>query len=152
MADGQSPFDALVREAFEEAGLLPAQAMQARAAPSIDDFPDNAIVVAEEMSATTLMDLPREKIRAIATVGGSSTSHMAIVARTMGPAALLDYDRAKLRGLVLEDGGPSSHVAIIARALGKRPEDRYQRAAEFANDLRAFLKKAGQCARLAKKA
>jgi serine/threonine protein kinase len=33
---------------------------------------------------------------------------------------------------------PTAFDSIIARALGKRPEDRYQRAAEFANDLRNY--------------
>ena len=33
---------------------------------------------------------------------------------------------------------PAAFDAILARALGKRPDDRYQRAAEFANDLRNY--------------
>ncbi|MFP5440317.1 MAG: phosphoenolpyruvate--protein phosphotransferase [Gammaproteobacteria bacterium] len=70
-------------------GLRVLAQLQARALPVLADFPDDAIVVAEEMSATTLMDLPRDKIRAIATVAGSATSHMAIVARTMGIPVVL---------------------------------------------------------------
>lgn len=69
-------------------GLRVLAQLQARQSPLVD-FPDDAIVVAEEISATTLMDLPRERIRAIATVEGSSTSHMAIVARTMGIPVVL---------------------------------------------------------------
>ncbi len=70
-------------------GLRVLAQLQARSLPALADFPDNAIVAAEEISATTLMDLPREKIRAITTVGGSATSHMAIVARTMGIPVVL---------------------------------------------------------------
>jgi len=84
--------DAYLRERaadVRDLGLRVLAQLQARAAPAGDDFPDDAIVIAEEMSATTLMDLPREKIRAIATVGGSATSHMAIVARTMGIPVVL---------------------------------------------------------------
>jgi len=33
---------------------------------------------------------------------------------------------------------PAAFDAILARALGKRPEERYQRAAEFASDLRNY--------------
>jgi phosphotransferase system enzyme I (PtsP) len=84
--------DAYLRERaadVRDLGLRVLAQLQARAAPAGTEFPDDAVVVAEEMSATTLMDLPREKIRAIATVGGSATSHMAIVARTMGIPVVL---------------------------------------------------------------
>jgi len=84
--------DAYLRERatdVRDLGLRVLAQLQARALPVALDFPDNAVVVADEMSATTLMDLPREKIRAIATVGGSATSHMAIVARTMGIPVVL---------------------------------------------------------------
>lgn len=84
--------DAYLRERaadVRDLGLRVLAQLQARATPASMDFPDNTVVVADEMSATTLMDLPREKIRAIATVGGSATSHMAIVARTMGIPVVL---------------------------------------------------------------
>jgi phosphotransferase system enzyme I (PtsP) len=84
--------DAYLRERaadVRDLGLRVLAQLQARAAPAGTEFPEDAVVVAEEMSATTLMDLPREKIRAIATVGGSATSHMAIVARTMGIPVVL---------------------------------------------------------------
>lgn len=84
--------DAYLRERaadVRDLGLRVLAQLQARATPASTDFPDNTVVVADEMSATTLMDLPREKIRAIATVGGSATSHMAIVARTMGIPVVL---------------------------------------------------------------
>lgn len=84
--------DAYLRERaadVRDLGLRVLAQLQARPSPAADDFPLNAIVVADEMSATTLMDLPRDRIRAIATVGGSATSHMAIVARTMGIPVVL---------------------------------------------------------------
>lgn len=38
---------------------------------------------------------------------------------------------------------PAAFDAILARALAKRPEDRFQRAIEFANDLRNYNRSAG---------
>jgi serine/threonine-protein kinase len=38
---------------------------------------------------------------------------------------------------------PAAFDPILARALAKRPEDRYQRAVEFANDLRSYNRSAG---------
>ena len=37
---------------------------------------------------------------------------------------------------------PAAFDAILAHALGKRPEERYQRAADFANDLRNYKQRA----------
>ncbi len=84
--------DAYLRERaadVRDLGLRVLAQLQARATPTGDDFPEDTIILADEMSATTLMDLPREKIRAIATIRGSATSHMAIVARTMGIPTVL---------------------------------------------------------------
>lgn len=41
---------------------------------------------------------------------------------------------------------PAAFDAILARALAKRPEDRFQRAMEFANELRKFSRSAGALA------
>ena len=38
---------------------------------------------------------------------------------------------------------PAAFDVILAQALAKRPEDRYQHAAEFANDLRSYNRSAG---------
>jgi phosphotransferase system enzyme I (PtsP) len=70
-------------------GLRVLAQLQAKPRKGAEDFPEDAIVVAEDMSATMVLDLPRDRVRAIATVEGSSTSHMAIVARTMGIPVVL---------------------------------------------------------------
>lgn len=84
--------DAYLRERaadVRDLGLRVLLQLQSRQPATPDDFPDDAIVVAEEMSATALLDLPRGKIRAIATKVGSGTSHMAIVSRTLGIPVVL---------------------------------------------------------------
>ncbi len=47
-------------------------------------YPDNMVLVGEELSATAFADVPVEKITAMVSVQGSSNSHMAILGRAMG--------------------------------------------------------------------
>jgi len=47
-------------------------------------FPDNMIMVGEELSAASFADVPLEKIAAIVSVKGSRNSHMAILGRAIG--------------------------------------------------------------------
>ncbi|MFP5382958.1 MAG: phosphoenolpyruvate--protein phosphotransferase, partial [Gammaproteobacteria bacterium] len=107
-------------------GLRVLVQLQARQTAAQADFPDDAIIVAEEMSATTLMDLPREKIRAIATVEGSGTSHMAIVARTMGIPVVLglgDLPLTRIDGeQIIVDGFRGRVIVQPGRAFRQQYE------------------------------
>ncbi|RKF20913.1 phosphoenolpyruvate-protein phosphotransferase PtsP [Alginatibacterium sediminis] len=61
------------------------------------------ILVAHEISAPMLAEIPRERLRGIVAQRGSSSSHAAILARAMGVPAVLgvDTDLASLDGLEL---------------------------------------------------
>jgi phosphotransferase system enzyme I (PtsP) len=48
------------------------------------DYPDAAILVGEELTASVLGEIPREKLAGIISVRGSGNSHVAILARAMG--------------------------------------------------------------------
>jgi len=48
------------------------------------DFPENSILIGEEISTATLVETPLESIAAIVTTTGAANSHMAIVARALG--------------------------------------------------------------------
>ncbi len=52
-------------------------------------FPDECILLGEDISAPMLMEVPRERVRGIVTTRGSRNSHMAIVARAMGIPTVL---------------------------------------------------------------
>ncbi len=52
-------------------------------------YPDNAILVGEELSASMLGEIPREKLRGLVSVQGSSNSHVAILARAMDIPAVV---------------------------------------------------------------
>ena len=52
-------------------------------------YPDNTILVGDEISAATLGELPRGRLAALVSVRGSSNSHVAILARAMGIPTVL---------------------------------------------------------------
>ncbi|GHB25002.1 phosphoenolpyruvate--protein phosphotransferase [Salinicola rhizosphaerae] len=52
-------------------------------------YPQNTILVGDEISAATLGELPRERLAALVSVRGSSNSHVAILARAMGIPTVL---------------------------------------------------------------
>ncbi|HAR56301.1 MAG TPA: hypothetical protein DCR58_05875 [Idiomarina baltica] len=59
-------------------------------------FPEQGILVADEVTASMLAELPRTKIAGIISLRGSSNSHAAIMARSMGIPAVLGVDDIEL--------------------------------------------------------
>ncbi len=74
----------------------------------LDHFPDNAVLVGDEISVATLGEVPRERLAGLVSVRGSSTSHVAILARAMGIPTVLgmvDLPLPRLSGArVILDG------------------------------------------------
>lgn len=71
------------------------------------EWPAQTILVAEEITASALGEVPREKLVGVVSLRGSSNSHAAIVARGMGvPAVMgaadLPYNRLENRQLVVD--------------------------------------------------
>lgn len=54
-----------------------------------ETYPDNTILVGDELSVALLGEVPRDKLKGLVSVRGSSTSHVAIVARAMGIPTVL---------------------------------------------------------------
>jgi phosphotransferase system enzyme I (PtsP) len=48
------------------------------------NFPENTILLGDEITTPMLMEVPHERVRGIATLRGAHNSHVAIVARAMG--------------------------------------------------------------------
>jgi phosphotransferase system, enzyme I, PtsP len=63
-------------------------------APSREQLPDNAIIVARAMGPAALLDYDRKKLRGLVLEEGGPTSHVAIVARALGIAAVGQIDNA----------------------------------------------------------
>ncbi len=71
------------------------------------DYYDNTILVGEELTASMLGEVPRDKLVGLVSVQGSSNSHVAILARAMGiPTVMgavdLPYTQLDQRELVLD--------------------------------------------------
>ena len=67
-------------------------------------FPENAILVGEEITPAMLGAIPADQLRAVVSVRGSGNSHVAILARAMGiPAVMgaLDLPAYELEGVTL---------------------------------------------------
>ncbi|MBE1300096.1 MAG: phosphoenolpyruvate--protein phosphotransferase [Alteromonadaceae bacterium] len=56
---------------------------------SLPPMPDKAILVAHEVTATMLADIPREKLVGVISVKGANNSHAAILARAVGVPAVM---------------------------------------------------------------
>jgi phosphotransferase system enzyme I (PtsP) len=63
-------------------------------APSREQLPDNAIIVARAMGPAALLDYDRKKLRGLVLEEGGPTSHVSIVARALGIAAVGQIDNA----------------------------------------------------------
>ncbi len=85
-------------------------------------FPDNTILIGEELTASSLGEIPREKLAGLISVRGSGNSHVAILARAMGvPTVMgavdLPYTRLQDREMVIDGYNGTVH-------LNPRPEVR----------------------------
>ena len=63
-------------------------------APSRENLPENAILVARSMGPAALLDYDRKRLRGLVLEEGGPHSHVAIVARALGIAAVGDIDNA----------------------------------------------------------
>ena len=71
------------------------------------DWPENTILIAEEITASALGEVPRDHLVGVVSLRGSANSHAAIIARGMGvPAVMgaadLPYSRLDARTLVVD--------------------------------------------------
>jgi phosphotransferase system enzyme I (PtsP) len=78
-------------------------------------YPDNTILIGEELSAADLARVPQEKLMGIASGKGSSNSHVAILARALGIPAVNGVDNlpcAQLEDKELIIDGYYGHVYV----------------------------------------
>src|SRR5690606_18341170 len=71
------------------------------------EYPENTVLVGEDLSAAMLAEVPLERVVAIVSVKGSSNSHIAILARSLGiPTVMgavdLPYTRLNGRELIVD--------------------------------------------------
>ena len=97
-------------------------------APSRENLPENAILVARSMGPAALLDYDRKRLRGLVLEEGGPHSHVAIVARALGIAAVGEIDNAT----GIADTGRRHHRRRLVRrsafAAAARPGSRLCRA------------------------
>ena len=96
------------------------------------DYPDATVLVAEELTASALGEIPREKLVGIVSMRGSANSHTAILARAMGIPAVVGVEDLPLKQLpdrqLVVDGYNgrvyvNPHPDLLSRFEGLLAED-----------------------------
>ena len=108
-------------------------------APSKEQLPDNAVLVARSMGPAALLDYDRKKLRGLVLEEGGPTSHVAIVARALGIAAVGEIPNATgvvdSGDAIIVDGTTGDvHVRPpqdIEIAYGERVKLRARRQAQY---------------------
>ncbi len=86
-------------------------------APSLAeiDFPENAILVADELTPAMLGEVPTDKLVGLLSVNGSGNSHAAILARSMGIPTVMgavDLPYTRIEGMQIILDGFSGRVFV----------------------------------------
>lgn len=90
----------------------------------LTEYPDDTILVSEELTAAMLAEVPKEKLKGLASVKGSGNSHVAILARTMGIPTVMgavDLPYSQLDGKeVVIDGYKGEVISNPSESVKKR--------------------------------
>ncbi len=102
--------------------------------PEKPHYPDDTILISRELTASMLVEVPRDKLKGLISVAGSGNSHVAILARSMGAPAVMgvvDLPSHQLEGKqLIVDGykgevitNPSDHLLQQFRATIREREE-----------------------------
>ncbi|MCB1695119.1 MAG: phosphoenolpyruvate--protein phosphotransferase [Halioglobus sp.] len=108
-------------------------------------YPMNTILVAEELTASSLGEVPRHKLAGLISVRGSGNSHVAILARAMGvPTVMgavdLPYARLQDRELIIDGYNGAVHLNPPAE-LKQRFQEALNQDREMSRDLESLRDK-----------
>ncbi len=95
--------------------------------PDKIEFPDNTVLVGEDISASMLAEVPRDKLAGVISVRGSRTSHVAILARAMSISAVMgatDLPVGRIDGRTIIADGYSGRIFI---SPSKKITEEFQR-------------------------
>ena len=102
-------------------------------------FPDDTILVGDELSAAMLGEIPTERLQGIVSLRGSSNSHVAILARALDIPAVMGAVDVPLYGVenrqLIVDGFYGSVVANPSRSVVDHYTALMEEEREFAEEL-----------------
>lgn len=110
--------------------------------PANPDYPENTILIGEELAAPHLADVPFENIRGIISVRGSHNSHVAILGRAMGIPTIMgavDLPWKEMEGAnLIVDGYQGQIIYAPTEPLLKFYEGVYQEQRSLTRELEAM--------------
>ena len=140
----QRQTDPYLRERLHDlddlANRLQRELMGADQLPRRDELPENAIIVARNMSPAALLDFDRSRLRGVVLEEGTATSHVAIVARALGVATVGQVENAASLAdqgdsIIVDGDAGEVHLrppAGIESAYGEKVRLRARRQAQYA--------------------
>ncbi len=141
----QTMEDAYLRERMadvKDLGLRILAQLQKHNAGEIPSYPENTILVGEDISTAVLVEQPLERIAGIATVQGSSNAHMAIVARALGIPTVVGLTELPVTTLddteLVVDGYQGRLYVNPSKQLRKRYKDIIRDEKQFVAGLEAY--------------
>jgi phosphotransferase system enzyme I (PtsP) len=110
--------------------------------PEDPNYPENTILIGEELAAPHLAGVPFDNIRGMISVRGSHNSHVAILGRAMGIPTIMgavDLPWAELEGTkLIVDGYQGQIISAPTAPLLKFYKGVYQEEQSLAKDLEAL--------------
>ncbi len=107
------------------------------------EYPENTILVGEELAPSMLMEVPRDKLVGMISVKGSGNSHVAILARTMGIPTVMgavDLPYRKLDGRpLIVDGYNGTVLTSPSEATLARYGEVLKEEEQFVRGLEALI-------------
>ncbi|HDZ08809.1 phosphoenolpyruvate--protein phosphotransferase [Pseudohongiella sp.] len=107
------------------------------------EYPENTILVGEELTPSMLMEVPRDKLVGMISVKGSGNSHVAILARTMGIPTVMgavDLPYRKLDGRpLIVDGYNGTVLTSPSEATLARYGEVLKEEEQFVRGLEALI-------------
>lgn len=109
--------DSYLRERADDVRDLGRRILMYLQEKSLDkiEYPDNTVLIGEDISASMLAEVPSEKLAGVISVRGSRTSHVAILARAMNISAVMgatDLPVGKIDGRTVIADGYSGRVFV----------------------------------------
>lgn len=109
------------------------------------EFPDNSILIGEDISTAMLLEVPLDKVSGVVSATGAANSHMAIVARALGIPTVVGVSDLPVTSLddaeMIVDAYLGRLFVQPSRALRKRYKDIIKEEQQLVAGLDAYKQK-----------